>query len=446
MQYDLYHTYTVDEHTLFVVRNLRRLAVPEFRHEFPALSDLVGNLPKPELLYLAALFHDIAKGRGGDHSSLGAQDALDFCQLHGMSEYDSHLVAWLVQQHLVMSMTAQRKDIDDPAVVQEFAETVGDSTRLDYLYLLTVADIRATNPQRWNAWKDALLRQLYSRTRQALARGIENPQAQDELIRGKQLEARRVLEQSHTDEASITRLWASLSSDYFLHSTPDEIAWQTLTVIETSADEQPLVLVRHNRPRGGTEVFVCTTDRDNLFGVTTRLIDQLGLSIMDARIQTAGPGCTMNSFLVLEEDGRPIQNELRVDEIVSTLREGLRLTDAVPPAVTRRTPRRLKHFDRPTEIAFGVDTSDERTIMRLNTVDRPGLLSFVGFAFAECGIRLISAKISTIGEFVEDMFIICDRTTGNALTEGQQECLDRAIRERIENTGQAPKSGRGNAG
>ena len=432
MQYDLYHVYTVDEHTLVVIRNLRRLTVEEHRHEFPLLSNIVANLPKPELIYLAGLFHDIAKGRGGDHSSLGAADSLEFCKLHGLSDYDSHLVSWLVRQHLLMSMTAQRKDIDDPEVVQSFAEEVGDTNRLDYLYLLTVADIRATNPQRWNAWKDALLNQLYTKTRQALARGLDNPRTQDELIGGKKQEAIRLLQAGGASERDVLTLWASLSADYFLHSTPDEIAWQSRIVLESSPDLQPVVLVRPNRARGSSEIFICTSDRDNLFAITTQIIDQLGLNVMDARIQTARSACTMNSFLVLEDDGTPVDDERRRSEIIDTLTDALSRTDKIPPQVTRRTPRQLKHFKIATEIEFTLDTPHERTLMRLRTGDRPGLLSLVGYAFAECGIRLISAKISTIGEQVEDIFLVCDRDLGECLSPSQHACLDLAIRSRLE--------------
>ena len=433
MQYDLYHVYTVDEHTLVLIRNLRRLTVEEHRHEFPLLSGIIGNLPKPELIYLAGLFHDIAKGRGGDHSRLGAEDAWEFCKHHGLSDYDSRLVSWLVTQHLLMSMTAQRKDIDDPEVVQSFAETVGDSNRLDYLYLLTVADIRATNPARWNAWKDALLRQLYTKTRQALARGLDNPRTQDELIGGKKQEAMRLLEAEGVASRDVLALWDSLSADYFLHSTPDEIAWQSKTVVASPPEQQPIVLVRPNRARGGSEIFMCTADRDNLFAITTQIIDQLALNVMDARIQTANAACTMNSFLVLEDDGTPIGDDLRRAEIVDTLGEALRRSDTIRPQVARRTPRQLKHFDIATDIDFTLEAPHERTRMRLRTADRPGLLSLVGYAFAECGIRLISAKISTIGEQVEDIFSVCDRDSGKPLSSSQHACLDLAIRSRLEN-------------
>jgi len=203
MQYDLFHVFTVDEHTLWVVRNIRRLMVPAFFHEFPLCSEIAQNIPKPELLYIAGLFHDIAKGRGGDHSELGAEDAYTFCIRHGLSEYDSRLVGWLVRRHLLMSMTAQRMDIEDPSHPAVRGHG-GDPVRLDYLYLLTVADVRATNPARWNSWKDSLLRQLYTETQHALMRGLDNPRAQDELIGEKQAEARRLLAAGQVSQEAVT--------------------------------------------------------------------------------------------------------------------------------------------------------------------------------------------------------------------------------------------------
>ncbi len=190
MQYDLFHAYTVDAHTLFVVSNLRRLAMPKFNHEFPALSQIMQSLPRQELAYLAALFHDIAKGRGGDHSELGAVDAEAFCLEQGLGRYEARLVAWLVRNHLILSITSQKKDISDPDIIHEFARRVGDQAHLDYLYVLTVADVRGTNPKLWNAWKARLFEEFYERTKRALRRGLETPVDQDELIRETQANAR----------------------------------------------------------------------------------------------------------------------------------------------------------------------------------------------------------------------------------------------------------------
>ena len=432
MQYDLFHVYTVDEHTLRLIRNLRRFSVPQLTNEFPLCSRTFECLPKPHLLYLAGLFHDIAKGRGGDHSLLGARDAWDFCKLHELSDYDARLVTWLVEKHLLMSMTAQRKDIEDPEVVQAFAAEVGDFNRLSYLYLLTVADMRATNPKRWNSWKNSLLSQLYTSARNTLARGLDRPQDQDILVAQKQTEARALLaRQGHVGDA-VTDLWRSLTFDYFLQSTPEEIAWQTGLVLDSGDDlSQPLVEIR-SAPRGGaTEIFLCVNDRDNLFAHSTALLDQLALTVQAARIQTADHGCAMNTFFVLEEDGSLVSSPAREEEIIMTLRVGLSEPDSFDAAVTRRVPRQLKHFDIPVEILFDQDETNQRTELRLRSCDRPGLLCRVGQAFAEHGVRLNNARIATLGAVAEDTFHLTDHENRPITDPDQLAELAKSIRERL---------------
>jgi len=225
MQYDLFHAYTVDAHTLFVVSNLRRLAIPKFNDEFPRLSQIMQSLPRQELAYLAALFHDIAKGRGGDHSELGAVDAEAFCLEQGLGRYEARLVAWLVRNHLILSITSQKKDISDPDIIHAFARQVGDQAHLDYLYVLTVADVRGTNPKLWNAWKARLFEEFYERTKRALRRGLETPVDQDELIRETQAHAREKM--ANIPDAQIAAVWSQCTEAYFLRYTPEEIAWQT---------------------------------------------------------------------------------------------------------------------------------------------------------------------------------------------------------------------------
>jgi len=428
MQYDLYHVYTVDEHTLMTLRNIRRLMIPEHHHEFPLLSRIIATIPKPELLYLAALFHDIAKGRGGDHSTLGAQDALAFCQAHELSNPDCRLVAWLVEKHLVMSMTAQRRDIHDPEVIQAFAEEIADPVRLDYLYLLTVADSRATNPKRWNSWRNALLQELYKATRRALMRGLRNPQAQDEVVAEKQAEALRLLELRGFDQTRVVQLWISLNIEYFLHNFPDEIAWHAEVVLNAPIEDLPVVRVRPRTPRGGTEVFVYAPDHDHLFAITTAVLDQLGLNIMDARIITTDTGFALNSFLVLEEDGNIVADPHHRDEIVHRLHAELEDADAFELSIARRTPRQLKHFPTPTEVSFSGDTRNHRTVLRLATADRPGLLAHVGLAFSNCRIRLQNAKIATIGAETEDIFFITDQQNCPIEDPQRLACLENSLR------------------
>ncbi len=436
MQYDLFHVYTVDEHTLQLLRNLRRFTVPEYNGEFPLCSATAQRIPKLELLYLAGLFHDIAKGRGGDHSLLGAREAWDFCQLHYLSEYDSRLVSWLVEHHLLMSMTAQRKDISDPTVVQAFAETVGDGARLDYLYLLTVADARATNPKRWNSWKNALLRDLYLATQRALERGLHNPQAQDDLIERKQREAMRLLALEGIDADACRDIWSRFGMDFFLPLTPEELAWQTGQMLQVPDEALPLVVIRPVVARGCTEVFLYARDEKNLFVRITALLDQRALNIMDARITTTDNGYAANAFQVLGHDHRPIEQGAQTDELRALLLETLRQPKTDPPTVNRRLPRQHHHFPTETRISFAEDQRNRRTMMRLTTLDRPGLLAEIGDVFEACDIRLQSAKIATVGAEVDDVFFISTQDAEPITCETALTCLRQQIHDRLEQAGQ----------
>ncbi len=408
MQYDLFHVYTVDEHTLFVIRNLRRFTVAKHHQEFPLCSDIMQRLPKPELIYLAALLHDIAKGRGGDQSELGAEDALQFCSRLGLSHYDACFVAWLVRHHLTMSTTAQRQDISDPEVVNCFAELVGDQMHLDYLYLLTVADIRATNPGIWNSWKDALLRELYNAARQALRRTPQQVVDKAELLAETQAAALALLPEFTENDAAIRRLWDEVGEDYFRRHSPDEIAWHTRAILKSRPEDLPLVLIRELTHRGGTEIFIYTRDADALFAKATATLDQLGLTIVDARIITSDTGTVLDTFMVLEEDGQTISDEHRVHEIALALKQSLADTERHPEQVSRRARRQLQHFIVPPEVNFREDAANSRTVMEVVTRDRPGLLSRIAGAMTSCGIRLQNAKIATYGERAEDIFFLTD--------------------------------------
>ena len=437
MQYDLFHVYTVDEHTLRLLRNLRRFTVPEHNGEFPLCSAIAQRIPKLELLYIAGLFHDIAKGRGGDHSLLGAREAWDFCQMHYLSEYDSRLVAWLVEHHLLMSMTAQRKDIADATIIQAFAEQVNDANRLDYLYLLTVADVRATNPKRWSSWKDALLRDLYQATRRALMRGLDNPQAQDELIEQKQREAMRLLAFEGIDAEACRDLWSRFGMDFFTPSSPEEIAWQTRRILETAPEDLPLVVIRPLVSRGCTEVFLFSRDEKNLFVHITALLDQRALNIMDARITTTDDGFAVNAFQVLGADHRPIDQGDDTETLRAALLAELRRSDGQQPVVNRRLPRQHRHFPVETRISFAEDPRNRRTMMRLSTLDRPGLLAEIGSVFQACDIRLQSAKIATVGAEVDDVFFISTEDGAPITCESLLTCLRQEIHARLEtSTGQ----------
>ncbi len=414
MQYDLFHAYTVDAHTLFVVSNLRRLALERYDHEFPRLAQIFRALPKPELAYLAALFHDIAKGRGGDHSELGAVDAEAFCLEQGLSPYDARLAAWLVRNHLALSVTAQKKDIADPQVVNSFARLVGDQTHLDYLYVLTVADIRGTNPKLWNSWKASLFDEFHERVKQALRHGLENPIDREQLIAETQSQARELLAAARAEVGAASRIWPALTDDYFLCHSAAEVAWHTAELAARDpADTGPLVAVADQPGRGGaTVILVHTRGRRHSFARTTAALDQLGLSIVDARITPTADGASLDSYLVLEDTGLPIHDHQRMAGIERLLSQALAVPDGATPAVARRVPRQARMFTTPTQVSFSDDPDSRRTILELVAGDRPGLLSEIGKVLWDQRVELRGAKIMTVGERAEDVFYVTDEGGG----------------------------------
>ncbi len=432
MQYDLFHAYTVDAHTLFVLRNLRRLATPRFEHEFPKLSVLFHTLPRPELGYLAALFHDIAKGRGGDHSELGAVDAEAFCLEQGLSRYDARLVAWLVRHHLLLSVTAQKKDITDPEVVNEFARRVGDTTHLDYLYVLTVADVRGTNPKLWNAWKASLFEEFFERTKRALRRGLESPIGEAELIAETQQEAREILTRDGVPAAEVNRVWKHLTGAYFLRHTAEEIAWHTsLLAGRDPFDEEPLIAVRQETGRGGTAIFSYTQRRQHAFARATAVLDQMGLTILDARITPTTNSFSIDTYLVLEDTGGAINDRTRVHEIEQGLLRSLRDEAGSTLTVTRRAPRQVRMFTTPTQITWSDDDRNQRTVLELVASDRPGLLSEMGKVFVREKIQLLGARIVTVGERAEDVFYVAD-TIDRALDGAARARVEAALRAALD--------------
>lgn len=412
MQHDLFHIYTVDAHTLNLIKHLRKLKWPELAEKFPLASKLIDKLPKPELIYIAGLYHDIGKGRGGDHSELGAVDAEAFCTRHQLPVWDSRLVAWLVQHHLVMSTTAQRKDLSDPQVIFDFARLVGDQTRLDYLYVLTVADINATNPSLWNSWRASLLRQLYTETKRALRRGLENPLDREEQIRQTQSAAIDILVRNGIDQDDAEQLWSQLGDDYFLRHTANDVAWHTEAILQHPAGNDPLVLIKETAQRefeGATQIFIYAPDQHDFFAVTVAAMSQLNLNIHDARIITSTSQFTLDTYIVLDADGGRIgENPARIREIREGLIDALKNPDEYPAIIQRRVPRQLKHFAFPPQVTISNDAQRPVTILELIAPDRPGLLARIGRIFLEFDLSLQNAKIATLGERVEDVFFVTD--------------------------------------
>jgi len=434
MQYDLFHAYTVDEHTLFVVSNLRRFALRRFDHEYPHCSRLMQSMEKPEIAYLAGLFHDIAKGRGGDHSDLGAVDAEAFCLEHGMSPYDARTVAWLVRHHLVLSTTAQKKDIGDPDVINEFAALVGDTAHLDYLYVLTIADVRGTNPTLWNSWKARLFHDLFSMTRSALRRGLENPIDREQLITEKKDAARELLREARIDDEQTDRVWAQLAEDYFLRYRKREIAWHTEVL--TNSDLQPehgFADVRLQPMAGGLEAMIYAPRKSHTFSRTTAVLAELGMTIVDARIVPLANGFSLDTYVFLETDHRAFIEAGQLQKIEQALSKMLIAADEPLINVTRQAPRTVRLFSTETSVAFDQDLAGRHTIMDLVAADRPGLLSTIGQIFMELHINIYTAKIMTIGERAEDAFYIVDDRNA-PLDDALRTMLRRLLIERLDST------------
>ncbi|MDY6813956.1 MAG: [protein-PII] uridylyltransferase [Pseudomonadota bacterium] len=404
MQFDLFHVYTVDQHILFVLENVRRLQEGSLTR-YPTACAVAERIPKIELLYLAALFHDIAKGRGGDHSELGSADALAFCRHHDLSRHDAELVAWLVEQHLVMSMTAQRRDISDPAEVHEFAAKVGSPSRLNHLFVLTVADMSATNPELLNSWKYTLLENLYQAAAAAFRRGLDNPADIGEQIAAHTHEALELLERAGVAPAQAAALWAHFPDDYFLRHQPDEIAWHTRAILERPG-ERPLIDTRVDEARGGNAILILAPDRNFLFAQVTGALARLGLTVQEARVHSTEDGWALDSYMVLDERSGLIREPRRLAEIRQALTAALQREEAEPPPVNRRRARSARCIPTPVQVRFLDHQVDHLTPLEVIAGDRPGLLSQVGQVFQAQHIRLNAAKVATLGERAEDVFFI----------------------------------------
>lgn len=425
MQHDLFHAYTVDQHSMQVLRNLRRFSNSEFTHEYPFCSQLINDFERPWLLYIAALFHDIAKGRGGGHAELGAHDAQDFCRSHALNAEDSELIVWLVRHHLVMSNIAQKKDISDLAVLSAFAEQVGDERHLSALYLFTVADIRATSPKVWNTWKGQLLKTLYQHTLPILLAG-KTPEKQS-IKDEKRHEAKRLLQQIGLTEHAPDALWQQLDSVYFQRHSAEEIAWHARALHASVNSAQPIVKVRskapvHDVPNAASnapntqahalEIMVFARDQPDLFMRLAGFFSRAGYNIADAKIHTTRHGYALDSFMLLDVGAR-FSEPYMMNYIEHELT--LKLSQANAPEVppNKRVSRQLRHFPLQPSVTIEGDEKGTHFVLSVSAADRPGLLYAVAKTLAAHGIRLHTAKIATLGERVEDTFQI----SGGALND-----------------------------
>ncbi len=405
MQHDLFHVYSVDEHILMVIRNLRRFTEAQHAHEYPLCSRLMADFERREVLYLAGLFHDIAKGRGGDHSVLGSRDALRFCRQHGLDEDDAQLVAWLVEHHLLMSSTAQKQDLTDPEVIAAFAQRMGTRRRLTALYLLTVADIRGTSPKVWNAWKGKLLEDLYEATRAVLA-GAAPTQTITDSIDARQIDAARLLRLYAVPDGAETSLWRRLDTTYFQRHTADEIAWHARHLYWRIDANTPVIKARLARSGVGLEVLVYLPDQKALFARLCGFFGHANLSILEAKIHTTRSGYALDSF-VLHDPANPTASFRETIQYVEF--ELARLLTEPPPLAAPtagRIPRQLKHFPLTPDVQLYPDDKGTHFILEVVAGDRPGLLARIAYALAQANINVASAKINTLGARAEDVFLI----------------------------------------
>ena len=421
MQHDLYHVYTVDQHILMVLRNLRRFMMPEFAHEFPLCSQLMSGFERPWLLYIAALYHDIAKGRGGDHSALATVDTRRFCQRHGLTREDSDLVVFLVEHHLSMSSVAQKQDLEDPAVVQSFAARVGSERRLLALYLLTVADIRGTSPKVWNGWKAKLLEDLFGLTRRILA---GDAPALDTAIAEKQAEVTRLLRLYALSDAVKDRFWVNLDTTYFLRHDAQEIAWQTRNLHYRVGTPIPVVCARLAPFGEGLQVMIYTPDREALFARICGYFERAGFNIVEAKIHTTINGYALDTFMVMGKGpGAHYRGLLALIE--NELTDQLCSQAPLAPPSSGRVSRRVRHF--PISPAVDIRPDERGSYHSLNIVasDRPGLLYRVARRLGSYHLNLHSAKINTLGDRAEDVFLISGATLADskAVLKLEQELL-----------------------
>ncbi len=406
MQHDLFHAYTVDQHILQVLRNMRRFTMEEFAHEYPLCSRLINAFERHWLLYIAALFHDIAKGRGGDHSALGMADAQAFCENHGLSAEDTELVVWLVGQHLVMSQVAQKEDITDPDVVAAFAARVKDERHLTALYLLTVADIRGTSPKVWNAWKGKLLEDLYGMTLRRLEKG-EAPEPRG-VIDERQQEALRLLRYFALSDTVHQGLWKQLDTVYFLRHSAEEIAWHTRCLHYRIHNDEPVVKARlrqgENEPTETLQVMVYTRDQPDLFARTCSFFGRAGFNIVDAKIHTTRHGYALDSFVLLDVSNREITREM-TSYVEHELSEMLLHPAPAEAPPTGRLSRQVRHFPITPQVSLLPDDRGH-CVLSIVAADRPGLLFAIAETLARHGAGLQTAKIATLGERVEDTFLV----------------------------------------
>lgn len=440
MQYDLFHIYTVDEHSLRMVQMLRRYRHPDEKEHFPIAYNLIHKIKRKEVLYITAILHDAGKMYRGEHEIAGAEIAKAFCRQHKINQYDADLIEWLVRNHLLMSQASQRIDINNPEDIHQFALEVGDLDHLQHLFLISIADIYSTNPKLWTGWRAEQMRTLYENTKQAFRRGLNNSIEKEQLINAIQHEAIYELEKLGIDEAHTRKLWDEPGDDYFLREGTDNIVWHTQIITEHGNSELPLIAIRETSDiefEGATQIFIFMKGHPNLFAVTTATLDQLNLNVQDARIMTSNNSNALDTYIVLDEKGDSIGNDVaRIEQIKRSLTKALSTPEEYNNVIQRRISRHLKHFQVPTQVTMSNDPIMKRTLLEVVAADRPGLLARMGEFFMKNNLLMHSAKIMTQGESVSDIFFISDHNdnpiSDPALCLQIQEDIRRILDQQIE--------------
>ncbi|GAB6070214.1 [protein-PII] uridylyltransferase [Thiomicrorhabdus hydrogeniphila] len=433
MQFNIFHAYTVDDHTILVIRNLRRFFVDDFTYEFPTAHQVAKKLCKPEVLFLAGLFHDIAKGRNGAHEVLGAVDAMEFATQHNLSQKDGNMISWLVRYHLEFSSVAQKKDLSDPQVIQKFSKIMGDQEHLDYLYLLTVADVCSTSADVWNDWKNSLFLTLYNETSKVLHLGINTPRDREIKALQTQEKARELLSKRGIASSQFNSFWKSLSdSDFFSKQTPNDVARITKLLYQRDKSHSH-VFLKEQSQRGASELIIYMPDRDYLFAHIAHTLDTLSTNIMEAQIFSCTDHMTLVMMYFLNRDTHDYLDESRHDEVINKIKFQLTQTDVKPLEIRNNIRnRRTRYFDTPTIVDFK-QTNDALTELSISTKDAPGLLARIGCALKNNNIRLHDAKIRTEGEKAEDIFLISDTNNEAIKSKEKLNNISKAIKGLIEN-------------
>jgi len=434
MQYDMFHSYTVDEHTLFLLRNLTAFTEESAVKPFPLCHEIMSKQTHPEIIYLAGLFHDIGKGQGGDHSEIGALEALAFCQTHDLKPEHSETISWLVANHLIMSITAQKRDTSDPKVINNFAELVKTPERLELLYILTVADIRATSASLWNSWKDALLKELTLSTLALLGQEHAEQLESWKTIRAT---ARQTLLDCNLDTERVDKYLSNLNADYFVKNPVETIAWQAenvLTSIDARLDDgtnPTVVAIRERLDGAGSEIFVYSQDKEELFARLTTTLVQHHLNVQGASIYTDSDEYCHDSFYTLNDMDKPTISATEQEKLKAAITHNLTSKNWNRRKIQRRMPRQIKHFDVNTEIVFSKDEFSPYTRLDITARDKSGLLAILAQAFKSCGLKLHDARITTLGERVEDTFIISHKDDTAIDSKKEQQQITKAIKQHI---------------